>query len=134
MNTPPAVLALSFTLLSLAPLQPLQAQTQDAAALASQQGAAYTTVAGDTLEKIAAKHYPDSPLQMVLLVRHVQEANADVLGKTSARQKLKTGTRLRIPEHARLVQQSLAPFLPVHEDPALSAQSPEARRRWVHYP
>lgn len=131
--TPPLALALAL----LAPLQGLCAQTADAAPASSQNAigfAAYTTVAGDTLEKIASKQYAGSPLNMGLLLRHLQEANAEVLGKTAARQRLKTGTVLRIPEHARLVQLSLAPFVPAPQESPNTGHSPEARRRWVHYP
>jgi len=141
MNTLPALSAFPLPLaLALALLTPLQgwcAQTADAAPASSQNAigfAAYTSVAGDTLEKIASKQYAGSPLNMGLLLRHLQEANAEVLGKTSARQRLKSGTVLRIPEHARLVQMSLAPFLPAPQDTPGSGHSPEARRRWVHYP
>jgi len=139
MNTLPALsaLPLALTLALLTPLQSLQAQTADAASASSQNAigfAPYTTMAGDTLEKIASKQYAGSPLNMGLLLRHLKEANAEVLGKTSARQRLKSGTVLRIPEHARLVQMSLAPFLPAPQDTPGSGHGPEARRRWVHYP
>ncbi len=135
LSAPLSVLALALALLT--PLQGLQAQTADAAHASGQNAmgfAPYTTVAGDTLEKIAGKQYTGSPLNMGLLLRHLHEANAEVLGKTSAHQRIKTGTVLRIPEHARLVQLSLAPFLPAQPDPSAAGHSPEARRRWVHYP
>ncbi len=141
MKTLPALsahpLPLALALVLLAPLQGLQAQTAESAPASSQNAigfVGYTSVAGDTLEKIASKQYAGSPLNMALLVRHLQEANAEVLGKTSARQRLKSGTVLRIPEHARLVQVSLAPFVPPPQDPPSTGHSPEARRRWVHYP
>jgi len=138
MNTLPALsaLPLALTLALLTPLQGLQAQPTDAPAQGHNATGfvAYTTLAGDTLEKIASKQYAGSPLNMGLLLRHLKEANAEVLGKTSARQRLKSGTVLRIPEHARLVQMSLAPFLPAPQDTPGSGHGPEARRRWVHYP
>ncbi len=135
MNTSPALLALPLALALLTPLQGLQAQPTDAPAQGHNATGfvAYTTLAGDTLEKIASKHYAGSPLNMGLLLRHLHEANAEVLGKTGPRQRLKTGTALRVPEHARIVQLSLTPFLP-SPDPAAAGHSPEARRRWVHYP
>jgi len=135
LSAPLSVLALALALLT--PLQGLQAQTADAAHTSGQNAmgfSPYTTVAGDTLEKIAGKQYTGSPLNMGLLLRHLQEANAEVLGKTSARQRIRTGTVLRIPEHARLVQLSLTPFLAAQPDPSHAGHSPEARRRWVHYP
>jgi Tfp pilus assembly protein FimV len=145
MNTSPALSArlpaplsaLALALVLLTPLQGLQAQTTDAAHASEHNAmgfAPYTTAAGDTLEKIASRQYAGSPLNMGLLVQHLQQANAEVLGKASARQRIKTGTVLRLPEHARLVQLSLTPFLAAQPDPSHAGHSPEARRRWVHYP
>ncbi len=141
MNTLPALsafpLPLALAIALLAPLQGLQAQTADTPPPGSHNAigfAAYTSVAGDTLEKVANKQYAGSPLNMALLLRYLQEANSEVLGKTTHRQRLKTGTVLRIPEHARLVQLSLAPFVPAPQEPPNTGHSPEARRRWVHYP
>ncbi|MFM8863770.1 MAG: hypothetical protein ACKOFG_02395 [Limnohabitans sp.] len=131
----PALSAICLSLLCLAPVQPLHAQTpENAPAPEALAAATYISAAGDTLEKIVAKQYAGSPLHTALLVRHLHEANAAVLGKTSARQRLKPGSALRIPEHARLVQQVLAAFLPPPQEPPKPDHSPEARRRWVHYP
>lgn len=113
-----------------------QAQATDTVTAPSASAARYTTVAGDTLEKIATRQYAGSPLQLAWLVRHLHEANAGVLGKVSPRQRLKVGMQLWVPEHTRLVQLTLAPHLPVVQEQAAKPdhQAPETRRRWVHYP
>lgn len=131
MNTQQTLAAIGLALSLLTPALPVKAADEQVPKATE---VFYTTVAGDTLEKLAGKLYPGSPLQTTWLVRHLLEANTVALGKASARQKLKAGTRLHVPEHARLVQQALTPFLPAPQETAQAAYGPEARRRWVHYP
>lgn len=94
----------------------------------------YTTRASDTLEKVVLRHYPNSPLQTQWLVRLLQELNADTLGKTSGRQRLKAGLVLHMPSHEQLVKQVLITYLPADSLQAPVDNSPQARRSWVHYP
>lgn len=92
----------------------------------------YTTRAGDTLEKVVQKHYAGSPLQNSVLIDQVKALNAASVGKTTARQKLKTGMGLQMPAHEAVVQRALSPYLP--SEPQAADDGPQARKRWVHYP
>ncbi len=101
-----------------------------AASDATQAASTYTTRAGDTLEKIATRHYPSSPLQAQVLAQVLAQANASAVGQTAARKRLKAGLVLEVPSHEAVVRQVFAPYF---HTTAASA-NPEARRSWVHYP
>ena len=94
----------------------------------------HTSRAGDTLEKIAARHYAGSPLHSAVLVRQLQEANASTLGNTGPRKRLKPGTVLEIPSHAQMLRKAVGPHLPADAFASAPATDPQARKHWVHYP
>ena len=113
-------------------LQPALAAPEPTAAPAA---TAYTSRAGDTLEKIAAKHYAGSPLQHAVLAKLLLEHNAAALGPgASPKKRLKPGTALALPGHALLLRQALAPHLGAEPAAPAPASGHEARRHWVHYP
>lgn len=117
-----------FTLMTLLCLGGL---AQASAAQAADTPATYTTRAGDTLEKIATRQYPSSPLQAQVLAQVLAQANATAVGTAAPRKRLKTGTVLDVPSHEAVVRQVFAPYF--HQTNA-QASNPEARRNWVHYP
>ena len=117
-----------FTLMTLLCLGGL---AQASAAQAADTPATYTTRAGDTLEKIATRQYPSSPLQAQVLAQVLAQTNAAAVGGTAPRKRLKAGMVLDVPSHETVVRQVFAPY--VHQANA-HASSPEARRNWVHYP
>ncbi len=90
----------------------------------------YTTRAGDTLEKIATRQYPSSPLQAKVLAQVLSQTNASAVGQTATRQRLKAGLVLEVPSHEAVVRQVFAPYFQT----TAASSSPEARRSWVHYP
>ncbi len=96
---------------------------------------AYSSRSGDTLEKIAAKHYAGSPLQHVVLAKLLLEHNAAALGPGAApKKRLKPGTALALPEHTQLLRQVMAPYLGAEPATPATNHGYEARRHWVHYP
>lgn len=109
--------------------QPSQPETQ-----ARTQAQTYTTLTGDTLEKVVQKHYAGSPLQHSVLIDQVKALNAASVGKTAARQRLKTGMTLQMPAHEVVVQRALSPYLPTEPQALAADNGPQARKRWVHYP
>lgn len=97
--------------------------------------ARYTSRSADTLEKIAARQYPGSPLQPQVLARQLQQANAGALvGQISTRQRLKAGIVLSIPSHELMLRQAVTPHLPAEALQPQQPSGPEARKHWVHYP
>ena len=116
-------------------LQPALAAPEPPASATPAATTPYTSRAGDTLEKIAAKHYAGSPLQHVVLAKLLLEHNAAALGPGAApKKRLKPGTALALPEHTQLLRQALAPYLGAEPATPAANHGYEARRHWVHYP
>lgn len=121
--------------LGLAPRAQAAAPSAPAAASSAEpDSSAYTVRRGDTLERIAQQHYPDSPLQLSAIVRELRSLNAATLGETAPRKRLKAGLSLQLPRHDRLVKRVLAPYVVQDEAERAQALLEQERRRWVRYP
>jgi Tfp pilus assembly protein FimV len=109
------------------------ASAAHSAASATASGAtAYTSKAGDTLNKIVHSHYKDSPLQASVLVKAVRQLNPTGL-PAKADQRLKVGTALQLPSHVQVVRDTLQAVLP--EGHAVTPNSPPlSREHWVRFP
>ena len=97
----------------------------------------YTTKAGDNVERLLLQAMPGSPLNPALLRKALADMNPKtVTGKPG--QKFKTGTVITVPDHAQLVQSTLAPFAPPSTEltarSGYSAGDPSSRRNWIRYP
>ena len=109
------------------------APAANTAASASAAGAsAYTSKAGDTLNKIVHSHYKDSPLQASVLVKAVRQLNPTGL-PAKADQRLKVGTALHLPSHAQVVLETLQAHLPEGHTAHTNAP-PLSREHWVRFP
>lgn len=98
---------------------------------------AYTTKAGDTVERLLKNAMPDSPLNPGVLRKALADANPNVVtGK--AGQKFKPGTVINLPEHSTLVRNTLETFVPPGSEgfsrSGNSASDPASRRHWIRYP
>jgi Tfp pilus assembly protein FimV len=103
-----------------------------AAAHSAQGTTAYTSKAGDTLNKIVASHYKDSPLHPSVLVKAVRQFNPTGL-PAKPDQRLKTGTAVHLPAHAQVVLETLKAHLPDGHS-ALPSGPPLGREHWVRFP
>ena len=93
---------------------------------------AYTSKAGDTLNKIVASQYKDSPLHTSVLVKAVRQLNPNGL-PAKPDQRLKTGTALHLPSHAQVVLETLQAHLPEGHS-AHTNGPPLSREHWVRFP
>lgn len=93
---------------------------------------AYTSKAGDTLNKIVASQYKDSPLHSNVLVKAVRQLNPNGL-PAKPDQRLKTGTVLHLPSHAQVVLETLQAHLPEGHT-AHTNSPPLSREHWVRFP
>lgn len=105
-----------------------------AASTEAEASTAYTVRRGDSLERIAQQHYPDSPVQVSAIVRELRALNATALGEAPARKRLKAGLVLQLPRHEQLVKRVLAPYVVQEEAERAQALQEQERRRWVRYP
>ena len=94
--------------------------------------AAYTTKAGDTLQKLVARHYKDSPLKPQALVQAVRQLNPEGL-PAKPEQRIKTGTVLQLPEHSFVLRETLRSLLP-ESSAAAAAGAALPREHWVRFP
>lgn len=109
------------------------APAANSAAAHSAQGAtAYTSKAGDTLNKIVSSQYKDSPLHPSVLVKAVRQLNPNGL-PAKPDQRLKTGTALHLPAHAQVVLETLQAHLPEGHS-AHTNGPPLSREHWVRFP
>jgi len=93
---------------------------------------AYTSKAGDTLNKIVTSQYKDSPLHPNVLVKAVRQLNPNGL-PAKPDQRLKTGTVLHLPSHAQVVLETLQAHLPEGHT-AHTNSPPLSREHWVRFP
>ncbi len=93
---------------------------------------AYTSKAGDTLNKIVSSQYKDSPLHSNVLVKAVRQLNPNGL-PAKPDQRLKTGTVLHLPSHAQVVLETLQAHLPEGHT-AHTNSPPLSREHWVRFP
>jgi Tfp pilus assembly protein FimV len=93
---------------------------------------AYTSKAGDTLNKIVSSQYKDSPLHPNVLVKAVRQLNPNGL-PAKPDQRLKTGTVLHLPSHAQVVLETLQAHLPEGHT-AHTNSPPLSREHWVRFP
>ncbi len=93
---------------------------------------AYTSKAGDTLNKIVSNQYKDSPLHPNVLVKAVRQLNPNGL-PAKPDQRLKTGTTLHLPSHAQVVLETLQAHLPEGHT-AHTNGPPLSREHWVRFP
>ncbi|MFM1925932.1 MAG: hypothetical protein RIT44_1738 [Pseudomonadota bacterium] len=93
---------------------------------------AYTSKAGDTLNKIVLSQYKDSPLHPSVLVKAVRQLNPNGL-PAKPDQRLKTGTALHLPSHAQVVLETLQAHLPEGHT-AHTNGPPLSREHWVRFP
>ncbi len=93
---------------------------------------AYTSKAGDTLNKIVSSQYKDSPLHPNVLVKAVRQLNPNGL-PAKPDQRLKTGTVLHLPSHALVVLETLQAHLPEGHT-AHTNSPPLSREHWVRFP
>ena len=101
---------------------------------------AYTAKRNMTVDELIKEVYVGTPLNNLVLVKALFEANPKVLnGKPT--QSIKRGQSIYLPDHTQLVVQILMPFTPVptpvstdkaeNSSPATDQQS---RRLWVRFP
>ena len=93
---------------------------------------AYTSKAGDTLNKIVSSQYKDSPLHSNVLVKAVRQLNPNGL-PAKPDQRLQTGTVLHLPSHAQVVLETLQAHLPEGHT-AHTNSPPLSREHWVRFP
>lgn len=93
---------------------------------------AYTSKAGDTLNKIVVSQYKDSPLHTSVLVKAVRQLNPNGLPAKND-QRLKTGTALHLPSHAQVVLETLQAHVP-ESSSAHTNTPPLSREHWVRFP
>ncbi len=93
---------------------------------------AYTSKAGDTLNKIVVSQYKDSPLHTSVLVKAVRQLNPNGLPAKND-QRLKTGTALHLPSHAQVVLETLQAHVPESRS-AHTNTPPLSREHWVRFP
>jgi Tfp pilus assembly protein FimV len=112
---------------------PAAAASADVSAPAA--GRTYTTVAGDTLDRVIHKTLGQSPLKPELLRQAMVQANPQ--GMPAGRNpRFKPGTVLQLPDHDAMLRAIVLPVLQPAEAGALSGAtaSAEARKRWIRYP
>lgn len=96
----------------------------------------YTTVAGDTADRVVKKAMADIPLKDELLRDALIQANPKAFGAGKAT-RLKAGTELSLPDLRPLLREILLPLLEPREAGAYFPPPPtsaEERRRWVRFP
>lgn len=92
---------------------------------------AYTSKAGDSLNKIVLSHYKGSPLQTAVLVKAVRQHNPVGL-PARADARIKTGTQLHLPQHTQVMRDTLQAMQP--QDASAAAPAPDRREHWVRFP
>lgn len=129
-----SVLAVSaaFSALAATPAATSAPAANSPAAHNAHGATAYTSKAGDTLNKIVSSQYKDSPLHSNLLVKAVRQLNPNGL-PAKPDQRLKTGTVLHLPSHAQVVLETLQAHLPEGHT-AHTNSPPLSREHWVRFP
>ncbi len=129
-----SVLAVSgaFSALAATPAATSTPAANSPAAHNAHGATAYTSKAGDTLNKIVSSQYKDSPLHSNVLVKAVRQLNPNGL-PAKPDQRLKTGTVLHLPSHAQVVLETLQAHLPEGHT-AHTNSPPLSREHWVRFP
>jgi len=129
-----SVLAVSgaFSALAATPAATSAPASNSPAAHNAHGATAYTSKAGDTLNKIVSSQYKDSPLHPNVLVKAVRQLNPNGL-PAKPDQRLKTGTVLHLPSHAQVVLETLQAHLPEGHT-AHTNSPPLSREHWVRFP
>jgi Tfp pilus assembly protein FimV len=129
-----SVLAVSgtFSALAATPAATSAPAANSPAAHNAHGATAYTSKAGDTLNKIVSSQYKDSPLHSNVLVKAVRQLNPNGL-PAKPDQRLKTGTVLHLPSHAQVVLETLQAHLPEGHT-AHTNSPPLSREHWVRFP
>jgi Tfp pilus assembly protein FimV len=129
-----SVLAVSgtFSALAATPAATSAPAANSPAAHNAHGATAYTSKAGDTLNKIVSSQYKDSPLHPNVLVKAVRQLNPNGL-PAKPDQRLKTGTVLHLPSHALVVLETLQAHLPEGHT-AHTNSPPLSREHWVRFP
>jgi len=129
-----SVLAVSgaFSALAATPAATSAPASSSPAAHNAHGATAYTSKAGDTLNKIVSSQYKDSPLHPNVLVKAVRQLNPNGL-PAKPDQRLKTGTVLHLPSHAQVVLETLQAHLPEGHT-AHTNSPPLSREHWVRFP
>jgi Tfp pilus assembly protein FimV len=129
-----SVLAVSgtFSALAATPAATSAPAANSPAAHNAHGATAYTSKAGDTLNKIVSSQYKDSPLHPNVLVKAVRQLNPNGL-PAKPDQRLKTGTVLNLPSHAQVVLETLQAHLPEGHT-AHTNSPPLSREHWVRFP
>ncbi len=129
-----SVLAVSgaFSALAATPAATSTPAANSPAAHNAHGATAYTSKAGDTLNKIVSSQYKDSPLHPNVLVKAVRQLNPNGL-PAKPDQRLKTGTVLHLPSHAHVVLETLQAHLPEGHT-AHTNSPPLSREHWVRFP
>ena len=131
-------------------LTPSQKPTVPSGAAKGSSKSSYVVKAGDTLEKIIAQNFADSPIKPDILRKELMTLNPTAFSKGSPKMLL-TGSTLKLPqsesvsvsskkpgnasstwsgEKTNLVLSGYTTYPPAYA----SAESSEKRRHWVQYP
>ena len=88
----------------------------------------WTVRSGDTLDKVIQSNYPNSPLRIELLRESIIEKNPSAFSPRSPKL-LITGSQLKLPDHAALMQRYFKASGAELQDGAR-----DARKGWIRYP